>query len=62
MTLKSQSFAETVGKSCSLSNVVTNLVGHKLQAIGSYLATVRGEPVLRMKPVHGTQIIPIGKD
>lgn len=36
-------------KRCSLSNELANLVGHKLRAIGGHLATMRGDPVLRMK-------------
>lgn len=37
----------------SLSNELANLVGHKLRDIGGHLATMRGDPVLRMKPADG---------
>lgn len=56
-TLKSQSFLKTIsGKRCYLFDEVPNLVEHKLQAIRSRLATVRGEPVLRMKPAHSDTV------
>lgn len=51
MILKLTSW-KLLGKRCSLSNEVASLVGHKLRAIRGRLATMRGDPVLRMKSAH----------
>lgn len=45
-----QDFLEITGEEMFFSNEIDCLIGHKLGVIRDHLATVRGDPVLRMKP------------
>lgn len=45
-------FCANLGRRGSLSHAVANLAGQKPRAVGGHLATMRGDPVLRMKPAH----------
>lgn len=50
MMLKFKTSWKLLGKRCSFLMRLTAPIGHKLGVIRDHLATVRGDPTLRMKP------------